>query len=278
MAINPTNDFNALGQLSTARQNRLMTMALNGDSIVSPFADVADREGLSPKGRARKEREREEQRFAREWSARIEEQRERFQRELDRLEQASLAALHENEEQLRAAREELRKIQERAYEITLPDGTVTKVYRDGDKVRTDAGAEVSRDILRAEDLPDGLPLWAERTASGEKNHALDEKHRQILEYREKLERMREVSGGGDPPDESVEQLRAELGAMPEPVTAHYRSLDGPPLQEQANDVSSESRASSMRAFSAAVQRASGDNASPDIRKQRPADVSAPAPG
>ncbi len=60
--------------------------------------------------------------------------------ELNRLDDASYQALIETEERLERAREELERIRAQAYEITLPDGTVVKVYRDSDAVRGDTGS------------------------------------------------------------------------------------------------------------------------------------------
>jgi hypothetical protein len=122
---------------------RLEILAITGNSPVSnAFTQEADRLGLTLKGRERKERG-EQLKFAAALLA-IRQQALEFQSKLDLLEHATMEALRENEEHMREAREELRRIREGAYEITMPDGKVEKVYRDGDKVRTDSGAEVDR--------------------------------------------------------------------------------------------------------------------------------------
>lgn len=224
LAIRPTNDFNKISlipwsQLTPAQQNILMTMALNGDSIVSPFGGMLDREGLTPEARARKEREEAEQ--FRDSMARLEEQRMEFRRELDRIDQACAEALRENEEQQREARKELQRIQDNAYQIDMPDGSVARVYRDGDKVRTEAGDEVSPSIVRAEDLGTKHSSWDDYKHGRERVDTLQSRHEEITHYREKLHETDDKFQSGDLSADEMEAATKQLRqTMPEDVRNH----------------------------------------------------------
>lgn len=223
LAVRPTNEFNGLGlivvsQLSPVQQYRLMMMALNGESIVNPFGEQLDWLGLTPKGRARKERE-EIERF-RAVMAQLEERRIEVQRELDRQEEACLEALHETDEQLRAARQRLHEVQERAYKITLPDGTTARVYRDGDRVRDEKGAEVSPDIVRAEDLGTAHSTWQEHLSAKDGVADLEARREAILAHHKRVQEAREQQSAGGLTAEEFDALKK---SRPESVRAHERS-------------------------------------------------------
>jgi hypothetical protein len=216
LATGTTNEFNALCNLTASDMLRLEILALSGDSPVSnAFTEEADRLGLTTKGRERKERE-EQRKFAVQMEA-LRQRAAEFSKHLDFLEQATAEALHENEEQLRNSREDLRRIRERAYEITMPDGNVEKVYRDGDKVRTDSGTEVDRDIIRAEDIPDALPSWSERKLKELDIDALMHEQRRLTVYQEKLAHARSRSGSDDLSGDELDGLKAGLDEMPDSV-------------------------------------------------------------
>jgi hypothetical protein len=58
VSIRPLNEFNALTDVPQAMQLRLLVMALAGNTAFSnAFTAWADKMGLSPEGRARKERQ-----------------------------------------------------------------------------------------------------------------------------------------------------------------------------------------------------------------------------
>lgn len=280
MTVGPTNAFNALGIITPKTLNRLMMLTLNGDSIVNPLGEALDRDERTPQGRARKEREGH-RRYFETAMAQLEERRIEFLRDLDRREQACIEALHENEEQLREARKELQMIRDRAYEITLPDGSTTKVYRDGDKVRTEAGAEVGRDVLKPEDVPNGMPEWSEFTSANEHYKARCDEHKKILEYRQKLEHTRDAAGRDDLSPETLDKLKTGIEQMPDAVRAHYSGSEAAqPSRGEGADNSFERRASSMKAFSAAAAEHSGiptDDGDPGLKKRPQADASMPAP-
>lgn len=256
MATDKTNIFNALTGLSQSMQLRLVTMALDGDSPVSNgLTDMVEREGLSPKSRAQKERERE--RSFREFIRITEQQQEQFQEQLRRMDQATSEALLENEEKLQVAKKDLELIRSRAYEITMPDGTTEKVYRDGDKVRTDAGKEVDPGILRAEDIPPSAPTWEQRKAAGEAVERLTKEHSEIVEYQEKLANANKALSSGDLSPEEMEKLEADVADMPDAVRNHYDAQAGRADKRASADAvvkpaTFESGVSPLRDFSAVV--------------------------
>ena len=219
MAAETTGIFNAISGLSQSMQLRLSIMALSGSSAVSTFVDVANRDGLTPE--AKEKKEREERLFIERLQA-MHEQAMKFQERLNRLDEASMAALVENETKLKAAREELERVRERAYEVTMPDGTVTKVYRDGDQVRTDAGVVV--DSLKPEDVPDSAPTWAQRKTRGDAVEQLDAERQKILDYRDRLAQAQQGLSSGDLSAEDMAKLDADVSQMPDSVRSHYEAV------------------------------------------------------
>lgn len=262
-------------------QLQLMVLALSGNTSVSNgFTDMADREGLSPEGRERKRRE--ERRVFLERLETMREQMVQFLERLDRLEQASMEALHENEEQLEQAWVELKRIRERAYEITMPDGTVAKVYRDGNVVRSEDGAEVSREIVRAEDIGADHPTWPQRSEAERRFRNLETEHEHIVTYREKLEHARERTNEGDLVPDELDALSVRVDKdMPHAVRQKLESGATSPYDSTGPNAASEagSRASAIGPFEKASARdlleAVIPESDPDIRLPRP-NASAPA--
>lgn len=209
MKTGPTNEFNALSDLSPVVQLRLMNLASSGNSPVSnAFTQEADRLGLTPKGRERKEAE--EQRRQRSLQTVLAEQSARFQERLHLLEQATADALRENEERLLAAREELARVRDRAYEITMPDGKIAKVYRDGDKVRDDAGAIVDSSVIHPSEIPGSAPDWATRQRAGERLDAARAERDALETYQKKLQTAREKFEGGTLSSDDLNDLSERL--------------------------------------------------------------------
>lgn len=284
MGETPVNDLNALSwlspdQLTPAMKEKLLAMALNGDSIVNPLGAPYDQDDRTPQGRARREREEQESRVYEMVMAQLEERRIEFQRELDRLDHASFEALRENEDQLRKAREDLRRIQERAYEITMPDGTVARVYRDGDKVRTETGAAVDPNIVRPEDIGSGFSTWQERVGAQKGVSDLEARREAIQAYRTKLGEAREKHASDGL---TVEELDALKASRPDDVRAHD------PASGADADVSAARKAddaASRRALGqpfadatsgAERARVLSDNDFRDVRQSQPSSGRAPA--
>ena len=221
VATQQTNIFNALSGASQLTQLQLMVLAESGDSPVSnAFTAEADRLGLTPQAR-----EREDARKLTESLAALREQTVRFQEQLNRLDQASMEALLENEEQQRVAREELKRLQDRAYEITMPDGHTVKLYRDGNSVRDDDGAVVSPDIIKAEDISQNAPTWAERKARGDAITDLEKRRNEIIKFREEVQHTQQHAKSGDISADELGHLQADLDKkIPDDVRRHYGSL------------------------------------------------------
>jgi hypothetical protein len=223
LATGTTNEFNALCNLSPAMMLRLEILAFQGPSPVSnAFTQEADRLGLTPTGRERIERE-ERRKFTERMEA-LRQQIAEFRKTLDLLEQATAEALRENDEQLRAAREELRRVRDRAYEITMPDGTVARVYRDGDKVRADDGAEVSPDIVRAEDIGNGHSTWAEHVEVEKRVGELGTRREALEAYRRRVQDAKGIAMGDDVTADELSQLERNLReGVPAEVARHFNS-------------------------------------------------------
>ena len=196
----PTNEFNISATPSQQLLLRLKEIALSGNEVLhSQFSAMADAGGRTERGRAAREKERNVE-AARTMQA-TQERIAAFQRKLDDIERASYEALMASEDRLREAQKKLDDIRNRAYEISMPDGTIAKVYRDGDKVRDDDGHEVSREIIRAEDLPESSPNFQAQAEARKSVQIEREAHEKIREYRQRAaEAQQELDFGVDPAD------------------------------------------------------------------------------
>lgn len=274
MATATTNEFNSTAVPSEALRRKLYDYALTGNEVVvSSFVVTGGRKAEAERQR----KDREVQEFVRTVFA-SQERLAQFTAKLDRLDQASAQALLENEEKLRIAREELRRIRERAYELTRPDGSTVKVYRDGNVVRDDDGVEVDARLIKPEDIPDKFPTWQERRTAGEREADLIQRNREIREYRSQLERSRKLVEDGKITEEELTDLEKSLDAMPADVRRHYKPeavrTDNGPARERTLDTDIRPTRDFMNAApSIAWQQ---PELEPDIKPPRPG-VSKPAP-
>lgn len=216
MATGTTNEFNALCLLSPAQMLRLEILAFQGFSPVSnAFTQEADRLGLSPQGRERKERE-ERIKFATAMLASRQQVAE-FQKYLDRLQEASARAVGETGEKARIASAELQRIRDAAFEAQFPDGTRRKVYRDGATVRDDAGGIVSSDVVRAADIPEGFSTWEQRKQGERSSREADREHIEAIEFHDRVVRTKERLRDGGLTADELQELQAGVGDMPASV-------------------------------------------------------------
>lgn len=199
-------------------QFRLMAHALSGnETIVSSFSAAADAAGLTETGRLALEKRREQFAALMRTTMASQERLAALQQRMDGVEAASYEALLEADDNRRSARRELEQLRERAYQITKPDGRTVRVYRDGDVVRDESGAVISRDIIRAEDIPDSVPTWQRMQATQEADRDAERRYREIVEYRERLARHREETADGGVTTRRADEIEADIEAMPDSV-------------------------------------------------------------
>lgn len=272
MAITSTNEFNVGASPSETMKRKLAYLAATGsESLTSGFKKLS---GIS--GPVGNDAEPSDDFAAMMMQVASEEMR-RFEERLAELEEASLAALLENEEKLREAQEELERIRERALLITMPDGRKVRVYRDGDVVRDEDGNVI--DFLVPDDLPEGSPDYAELKDAYERINDLVEERQGIQEYRDRVADA-----------ESQDQLGALLDDMPPSVAAHTASAaendqTSEPLAEQPNDNPLVATVRPARHFATAALEITADDFAnlpepglpEDLAPPSPPDVSAPAP-
>ena len=161
MTGQPVNVFNLTATPSEELKRHLAYLAAIGSgSVVSAFMRA-----VSPDAEARAE-----------WADQIammmmqmatEEQIRQFHERLDELEARRLRLLERIDEELERARTERQQLYDEAVEIVFPDGTVRKVFRDGDQVRDEDGNLVSPDIISAEEASNNPKQWSEKLAKDE---------------------------------------------------------------------------------------------------------------
>ena len=110
----------------------------------------------------------------------------------------------------------------------MPDGTIAKVYRDGDKVRDEAGHIVNH--VRADEFPDSAPPWAQRHAAGEVVDRLTAERHELQAYQQRLETAGKELSSGELTEDRLKRLDAGLAQMPESVRRHYEASSPGPAQ------------------------------------------------
>ena len=188
--------------------------------------------------RARKERMAEDDEadffaaaveFVRATSAQL----EAFTIKLDHYDQATVAALMENERALELLQIQINDLLGRAY--VMEDGRRVFRTRDGTQVFDEFGTEVSGEELDFELIPANAPVWEEFTPLMEQRMELQQERTQLLEYQEKLDAVREAVDDREICADELEQLDAELlEFMPEAVAAQLAEDMKPALQNAAS--------------------------------------------
>ncbi len=162
--------------------------------------------------------------FASEVIMATEAQIQAFEIKLDSYDQATVAALMENQEQLDVVRSEIAAMLARAY--VLEDGRRVFKTEDGTQVFDEFGAEVGTDEVDPLQIDDSLPTWEAFSAKNDLEQSLEAERADIFEFQEKLDAAREQIADGDISEADLEALDADLlDAMPPAVHAHVPGLE-----------------------------------------------------
>lgn len=226
MESNYLNEFNAIGAPSEDVKRKLLYLAETGSEAVT---SAYRRNPAINNAAQREERDAAEDSFYvfAEMALASQEQVAAFRERLDLYDQASLAALRENEEKLRKAQQTLQDIRNQAYEITQPDGTIVRLYRDERSVRREDGAVVDPEVVRAEDVSQNPAQWSEMQAADRKVMKLERERLEITRYSERLKSAGKRVEEGELTASELDELEAGLvETMPDAVRRRY---EGPPL-------------------------------------------------
>jgi hypothetical protein len=206
--------FNLNATPSPEEMLLLRNLAETG-SILSTFTRAADRKA-----------EEEEA----EWADQIammmiqmatEEQVRQFHERLDDLEARRLRLLEGIDEELEQARAERQRLYDEAVAVVFPDGTVRKVFRDGDQVRDENGDLVDQEIARAEDVSNNPRQWSENVASGDLVRKLEEQRARVDAMGDD---MRDAGTQADAGRYSAGDLDDRLTEFDDLLAAEERSL------------------------------------------------------
>lgn len=153
--------------------------------------------------------------------------------DLDLMDEASVRALQEIEEELAELRRVRERMLEQAYRdeqgrriFMTEDGTAA-YYEDGTKV-TDGDLERHREQLR------GRPTWEEMQRFDRRQEELSAERDQIHRYDAERERLRDdLREGKIPQEEAVRREKEIEEAMPERMRVHYARLRDPQAEAAA---------------------------------------------
>lgn len=137
-----------------------------------------------------------------------------FTVKIDRHDTATVEALMENEKALERVREELRIMLDKAY--VLPDGRRVFKTEDGTRIFDEHGQEVTD--FDPHLIEERRPRWEKFDSANKENKALMEERRQLIEYQERLDTIREDADKDDLTKGELEDLEKRLEeGMPEAV-------------------------------------------------------------
>lgn len=150
-----------------------------------------------------------------------------FYAELDAYDTATVEALMENEERLKAVREELKILLDQAY--VLPDGRRVFKTEDGTRVFDEHGAELKN--IDPDAIEDWRPYWEKYQNPFEREADLAKQREDILEFQKLTDEVRaeakDAEENGGISRERLDELRKKLADdAPEAVKAKL-AKDGP---------------------------------------------------
>ena len=142
-----------------------------------------------------------------------------FRIKLDSYDEATVAAILENQEALDAVNARIEAYLARAY--VMEDGRRVFKTEDGTQVFDEFGEQVTPDELDFDLIGDDKPKWEEYQPDFEVQQRLLAEQQALIEYQEKLDEAREATADGEISDADLEDLDAELlELMPDSVRDH----------------------------------------------------------
>ena len=142
-----------------------------------------------------------------------------FEIRLDSYDEATVAALMENQEALDAVRERLEAYLAHAY--VMEDGRRVFKTEDGTQVFDEFGGEVMPDELDFDLIGDDRPSWESVQPDILLEQQLSAEREEILNYQAKLDEAREEISTGEISEADLDELDAELlDLMPDSVREH----------------------------------------------------------
>lgn len=140
---------------------------------------------------------------------------EAFELKLDRYEEATVAALIENQEQLDAVNARIFAMLNQAY--VLDDGRRVFRTEDGTQVFDEFGEEVGPDEIDPALIGDEFPTWEAFQPLLTERNALDAERAQLLDFQERLDQARDRIAEGDIGETELDELDAELAELAPPA-------------------------------------------------------------
>ncbi|WP_299870691.1 hypothetical protein [uncultured Hoeflea sp.] len=141
-----------------------------------------------------------------------------FHLKLDKYDEMTVEALMRNEKALQFIRTQMDALLVRAY--VLEDGRRVFKTQDGKSVFDENGAEVGRDTIEPESIPDVAPRWEEFDTLRQQEQALIDQQNQLIEFQDKLDEARELSSEDGFTKGELEELEADLESGMPPLFAN----------------------------------------------------------
>lgn len=149
---------------------------------------------------------------------------EEFKVKLDTYEQATTAALMQNQIALDLVVAQIEALLDRAY--VMEDGRRVFKTEDGAQVFDEFGQEVKQDELDFGLIKPSDPTWESFSGLSEERNQLNQERSQLFEFQQKLDDAREKADSGDLTEEGLKDLDADLlEAMPPSVAKQISGVE-----------------------------------------------------
>lgn len=156
-----------------------------------------------------------------------------FETRLNTYDEATVAALMENQEALDAVRERLEGLLARAY--VMEDGRRVFKTEDGAQVFDEFGEELSREEIDPDMIGSQYPTWEAFKVEKSLEGQLSQEQEALFEYQTKLDEARAEVSDGEVSEADLDELDAELEAlMPASVREHAgveQKVDATPARQ-----------------------------------------------
>lgn len=147
-----------------------------------------------------------------------------FRSELDDYDTATVHALIDNQRALDEVVERRETMEARAYR--LPDGRAVFKTDNGEKVFDRHGAELPRDVIHPESIPDALPRWEAYQTNVDAERKLLHERADLHTFQQKADEARAAIDKGKISTDALAKMNADLkSSVPDAVEARLQGAD-----------------------------------------------------
>lgn len=211
-----TDEFNLNASSAEVRRRQLYHAVTGNESVFTAFA-AANTQKLEVE---RRRKDENLQSLARMVLA-SREQIASFRSDLVKFDEQRIELLAKTEQELLEIRGKLKRIRDSAPEMTMPDGSRRKIFRDGDQVRDESGGVISTELVDARTVSSNRQNWNEFTDLVRRDSVVTARREDLLKLGDDISRADKLATDGKMSPEEMDKFRTEtekrLAALEHPV-------------------------------------------------------------